>query len=103
MSDLFDKCFSFSRNPVVSENGVELSLAEAISSGIYPFFKAISSMNGPHCTVDGRDMIMVGSNNYLGLTTHPKVKEAAMRALQVRNELFGLPVPQRHSRSPRTA
>jgi 7-keto-8-aminopelargonate synthetase-like enzyme len=74
MSDLFDKCFSFSRNPVVSENGVELSLAEAISSGIYPFFKAISSMNGPHCTVDGRDMIMVGSNNYLGLTTHPKVK-----------------------------
>src|SRR5271157_661069 len=82
MSDLFEKCFSFTRNPVVSENGVELSLAEAISSGIYPYFKAISSMNGPHCTVDGQDMIMVGSNNYLGLTTHPKVKEAAMRALE---------------------
>ncbi|MGB6064223.1 MAG: aminotransferase class I/II-fold pyridoxal phosphate-dependent enzyme [Desulfomonilaceae bacterium] len=82
MSDLFEKCFSFTRNPVISENGMELGLAEAISSGIYPYFRAISALNGPHCTVDGRDTIMVGSNNYLGLTTHPKVKQAAMRALE---------------------
>jgi 8-amino-7-oxononanoate synthase len=69
MTDLFAKCYGFNRD------------REAIDSGIYPFFKAISGLDGPHVTVDGRDMIMVGSNNYLGLTTHPKVREAAMSAL----------------------
>jgi 8-amino-7-oxononanoate synthase len=70
MSDLFEKCFSFNRHK------------EAMAAGVYPYFKAISHLNGPHVTVDGRDMIMVGSNNYLGLTTHPKVKQAALKALQ---------------------
>lgn len=70
MKDLFEKCYSFKRD------------REAIELGFYPYFKAISALNGPHVTVDGRDMIMVGSNNYLGLTTHPKVKEAAMKALE---------------------
>jgi 8-amino-7-oxononanoate synthase len=70
MADLFDKCLSFNRD------------IEAMSMGFYPFFKAISRMDGPHVTVDGQDMIMVGSNNYLGLTTHPKVRQAALRALQ---------------------
>ncbi len=69
MGDLFDKCTAFNRD------------LEAISVGIYPFFKAISRLDGPHVTVDGHDMIMVGSNNYLGLTTHPKVRQAAMQAL----------------------
>ncbi len=73
MVDLFDKCYSFNRD------------TEAKAAGIYPFFKAISRLDGPHVTVDGRDMIMIGSNNYLGLTTHPKVKEASLRAL----EMFG--------------
>ncbi|HMK35452.1 MAG TPA: aminotransferase class I/II-fold pyridoxal phosphate-dependent enzyme [Desulfomonilaceae bacterium] len=70
MADLFEKCFSFSRD------------TEAIAAGIYPYFKAISRLAGTHVTVDGRDMIMVGSNNYLGLTTHPKVQQAAMKALE---------------------
>lgn len=70
MSDLFDKCYSFTRDQ------------EAMAAGFYPYFKAISRLDGPHVTVDGRDLIMVGSNNYLGLTTHPKVREAAMRALK---------------------
>jgi 8-amino-7-oxononanoate synthase len=70
MPDLFDKCYSFNRD------------AEAKAVGMYPFFKAIERLDGPHVTVDGREMIMVGSNNYLGLTTHPKVRQAALRALQ---------------------
>jgi 8-amino-7-oxononanoate synthase len=71
MKDLFEKCYSFKREK------------EAIELGFYPYFKAISALNGPHVVVNGRDMIMVGSNNYLGLTTHPKVKEAAMKALEM--------------------
>lgn len=70
MTDIFDKCYSFSRDQ------------EAMDLGLYPYFKVISSLNGPHVTVDGREMIMVGSNNYLGLTTHPKVRAAAMKALK---------------------
>lgn len=70
MKDLFEKCYSFKRDQ------------EAIELGFYPYFKAISALDGPHVTVNGRDMIMVGSNNYLGLTTHPKVKQAAMKALE---------------------
>jgi 8-amino-7-oxononanoate synthase len=70
MPDLFDKCYSFTRD------------MEAIAMGVYPFFRAIQRLDGPHVTVDGRDMIMVGSNNYLGLTTHPKVKQAALKALE---------------------
>jgi 8-amino-7-oxononanoate synthase len=70
MGDLFEKCYSFHRDD------------EAIAAGFYPYFKAISKLGGPHVTVDGRDMIMVGSNNYLGLTTHPKVRAAAMKALE---------------------
>ena len=70
MSDLFDKCVSFNRD------------IEAMSMGFYPFFKAISRMDGPHVTIDGRNLIMVGSNNYLGLTTHPRVRQAALDAIK---------------------
>mgnify|MGYP005833814579 CR=1 FL=1 len=70
MTDLFEKCYSFGRD------------REALSMGIYPFFKAIEKLDGTHVRVNGRDLIMVGSNNYLGLTTHPKVREAAMKALR---------------------
>lgn len=70
MADLFDKCISFDRDK------------EAVALGIYPYFKPLSGLNGTHVTVDGRDIIMAGSNNYLGLTTHPKVREAARKALE---------------------
>jgi len=50
--------------------------------GIYPFFRAIESSEGTSVQVDGKDLIMIGSNNYLGLTHHPKVKEAAVKAIE---------------------
>ena len=68
--DLFDKCKSFTRAD------------EAKASGNYPYFHAIEENEGPVVTIEGRKVIMAGSNNYLGLTAHPKVKEAAIKAVQ---------------------
>jgi 8-amino-7-oxononanoate synthase len=66
--DLFEKCKNFTR------------AREAIASGMYPYFRAIQSGPGSEVMIDGKMMIMVGSNNYLGLTGHPKVIEAAVSA-----------------------
>jgi 8-amino-7-oxononanoate synthase len=66
--DLFEKCKKFTRSLEVKE------------MGIYPYFRPISSAADTVVTIHGREMIMIGSNNYLGLVTHPKVKEAAARA-----------------------
>jgi 8-amino-7-oxononanoate synthase len=49
--------------------------------GIYPFFRPLDLNDGPEAVIDGRRVIMLGSNNYLGLTTHPKVREAAKAAI----------------------
>jgi 8-amino-7-oxononanoate synthase len=49
--------------------------------GIYPFFRPLDLNDGPEAVIDGRRVIMLGSNNYLGLTTHPKVREAAKVAI----------------------
>ena len=68
--DLFDRCRNFTR------------AKETMAAGIYPYFKAIQSGAGSEVIIDGRKMIMIGSNNYLGLTNHPKVKEAAMKAIE---------------------
>ncbi len=51
------------------------------AAGMYPFFPVLSSSEGPVVTVDGRQVIMLGSNNYLGLTHHPEVLKAAHDAL----------------------
>ncbi len=66
--DLFDKCKNFTRSLEVKE------------AGFYPYFRPISSAADTVVTIHGQKMIMIGSNNYLGLTTHPKVKEAAIAA-----------------------
>ncbi|HTP78877.1 MAG TPA: pyridoxal phosphate-dependent aminotransferase family protein [Bacteroidota bacterium] len=50
--------------------------------GYYPYFHAIEENEGPVVTIEGHKVIMAGSNNYLGLTAHPKVKEAALKAVQ---------------------
>jgi 8-amino-7-oxononanoate synthase len=68
--DLFKKCYDFTR-------------ADEIKAlGLYPYFRAIEENEGPVVQIEGRKIIMAGSNNYLGLTAHPKVKEAAKNALE---------------------
>jgi len=68
--DLFEKC----RNFTVAE--------EVREKGIYPYFLEVESATDTRSTVSGRRVIMVGSNNYLGLTMHPKVREAAIHAIE---------------------
>jgi 8-amino-7-oxononanoate synthase len=53
-----------------------------MAMGVYPYFIPLSDTEGTEVTIDGRKLIMIGSNNYLGLTTHPKVREAAVDAVR---------------------
>ena len=53
-----------------------------LSQGLYPYFRPIQSEQDTEVVVAGRILLMFGSNSYLGLTNHPKVKEAAAKALQ---------------------
>jgi 8-amino-7-oxononanoate synthase len=53
-----------------------------MAAGFYPYFHVVESEQNPEVIVGGRKMIMLGSNNYLGLTSHPKVKEAAIEAIK---------------------
>ena len=56
---------------------------KVIASGYYPYFIPISSEQDTKVTVKGKEMIMIGSNNYLGLTSHPQVKQAAIDAIKI--------------------
>ena len=49
---------------------------EVRKAGVYPYFRPNTSQMGTEVTIGGKKMIMVGSNNYLGLVTHPEVLEA---------------------------
>src|SRR5512137_1454303 len=53
-----------------------------MAAGFYPYFRVVESEQTPEVIVQGKKMIMLGSNNYLGLTSHPKVKEAAIAAVK---------------------
>jgi len=66
---IFDKCYDFTR------------AEEVMEMGIYPYFTPIEEVKGNIVKVDGHDMIMVGSNNYLGLINHPRVLKAAKEAI----------------------
>jgi 8-amino-7-oxononanoate synthase len=68
--DLFEKCRQFT------------AAKEAKAAGLYPYFIPLSGSEGTEVTVGDHRLIMIGSNNYLGLTTHPKVREAAIEATQ---------------------
>jgi 8-amino-7-oxononanoate synthase len=61
--DLFDKCTNFQ------------AAREVEAAGLYPYFRQISSSPDTQVIAEGKEVIMIGSNNYLGLTTHPKVIE----------------------------
>ena len=66
--DIFTKCRNYTR------------AKEAMAAGVYPYFIPIEGSEDTEVMIDGKRLIMVGSNNYLGLTHHPKVLEAAEAA-----------------------
>jgi 8-amino-7-oxononanoate synthase len=68
--DVFQKCFDFKDAEVVR------------GLGLYPYFRMIASGQDPVVTMNGSQVIMLGSNNYLGLTNHPEIKAAAAVALE---------------------
>ncbi|MDD6777504.1 MAG: pyridoxal phosphate-dependent aminotransferase family protein [Bacteroidales bacterium] len=53
---------------------------KAKALGVYPYFRAISSEQDTEVIINGQKVLMFGSNSYMGLTNHPKVKEAAIEA-----------------------
>ena len=67
--DIFQKCRDY-------------TLADDVKKqGLYPYFHPLQENEGPVVIIEGRKIIMAGSNNYLGLTTHPRVQEAARKAI----------------------
>jgi 8-amino-7-oxononanoate synthase len=68
--DIFDKTREFTR------------AREAQAMGVYPFFIPFEDSEGTVVTYEGREILMIGANNYLGLTTHPKVRAAAIKATE---------------------
>lgn len=69
--DIFKKCGEFS------------TVKEAREAGTYPYFIPLDRNEGTEVVYEGRRIIMCGSNNYLGLTTHPKVRQAAKDAIDL--------------------
>jgi len=66
--DLFDKCRTYTQ------------AKDAQAAGLYPYFIPLTDSEGAEVMVGDHRLIMIGSNNYLGLTTHPKVRQAAIEA-----------------------
>lgn len=55
---------------------------KAKAAGIYPYFRAIDSEQDPEVTINGRPVLMFGSNCYTGLVNDPRIKEAAIEAIK---------------------
>src|SRR5262245_20922754 len=69
--DIFSKAYAF-------------DIADRLRGlGIYPFFQAFDRSEGPEAVLGGRRVLMFGSNNYLGLTVDPRVREAARKAISL--------------------
>lgn len=67
---ILDKCYEWNDSE------------ETKAKGFYPYFRPIQESEGPVVMMEGRKVVMAGSNNYLGLTTHPRVREAALKAIE---------------------
>lgn len=67
---IFDKCYEFKR------------AEEAKASGFYPYFAEVEKIEGNHVWVEGRKILMVGSNNYLGIYDDERVKDASIAAIK---------------------
>jgi len=68
--DIFEKCYKFT------------DAAESRASGLYPYFHALHTAQDTEVVMDGRRIIMIGSNNYMGLTNDPRTKKAAKEAIE---------------------
>ena len=68
--DIFSKCFAYSYANTLR------------AKGLYPYFHALETRQGPEVVMEGKRRIMLGSNNYLGLTTCPEVLEAGLKAIE---------------------
>ncbi len=68
--DIFEKCYNFT------------DAKDAIASGLYPYFHALHTAQDTEVVMDGRRIIMIGSNNYMGLTNDERTKKAAISALE---------------------
>jgi 7-keto-8-aminopelargonate synthetase and related enzymes len=68
--DIFEKCYNYT------------DAKDAMEAGIYPYFHALESGQDTEVIIEGRKTVMVGSNNYLGLTSDPRVKKAAIEAVE---------------------
>jgi 8-amino-7-oxononanoate synthase len=66
--DLFEKCWNWT------------VAKDAMERGLYPYFMPLDDTEGTEVTIGDKKLVMIGSNNYLGLTTHPKVRKAAIDA-----------------------
>jgi 8-amino-7-oxononanoate synthase len=82
--DLFQKCRAFTRADEIK------------AAGFYPYFRPIEENEGPVVTIEGRKVIMAGSNNYHGLTADRRVKEAAIRAIENTGRDVPFTLPDRH-------
>lgn len=69
--DIFSKAYDFTKADEVK------------AQGLYPYFKPLQATDGTTVQIDGREVIMAGSNNYLGLTNDPRVIEAARDVIKV--------------------
>ena len=67
--DIFEKCYQYTQ------------AKEAMADGTYPYFIPLDENEGTEVEFEGQRLLMCGSNNYLGLTTHPRVREAAINAI----------------------
>lgn len=70
-ADIFMKAFEFTKADEIKE------------AGLYPYFKPLQATDGTTVQIEGRDVIMAGSNNYLGLTNDPRTMKAAQDVIKV--------------------